>query len=128
MEIGHIAIWVIDMERMKTFYSTYFNALAGINYQNPDKHFESCFLRFDTGAAIELMRKTNQQLSSPDNKVVKGFHHLAFSVGSKERVDELTLLLEKDGYQIVGQPRVTGDGYYESVIADPEGNRIEITE
>ena len=28
---------------------------------------------------------------------------------------------------IEGEPRTTGDGYYESVVLDPEGNRIEIT-
>jgi lactoylglutathione lyase len=127
MEIAHIAIWVNDLEGMKTFYSKYFNAVAGKNYVNHSRNFESSFLYFKSGASIELMRKTNQQLSAPDEELTKGFHHLAISVGSNEKVDQLTKTLQNDGYTILSQPRVTGDGYYESVIADPEGNLIEIT-
>ena len=56
-----------------------------------------------------------------------GFTHLSFSVGSKEEVDRLTQQMSSDGISIVGQPRTTGDGYYESVVLDSEGNRIEIT-
>ena len=56
-----------------------------------------------------------------------GFTHLSFSVGSKEKVDRLTQQMSSEGTPIVGQPRTTGDGYYESVVLDPEGNRIEIT-
>ena len=54
--------------------------------------------------------------------------HLAISLGSKEKVDTLTERLRKNGVRIIGEPRTTGDGYYESVIADPEGNLIELTE
>ena len=56
-----------------------------------------------------------------------GITHFAVSVGSKEKVDELTEVFRKDGFEIVGEPRWTGDGYYESVVLDPEKNRIEIT-
>jgi len=56
-----------------------------------------------------------------------GFAHLSFSVGSKEGVDRLTQNMSEDGITIVGEPRTTGDGYYESVVLDPEGNRVEIT-
>ncbi len=56
-----------------------------------------------------------------------GFTHLSFSVGSKEEVDHLTQQMSSEGVPVVGQPRTTGDGYYESVVLDPEGNRIEIT-
>ena len=62
-----------------------------------------------------------------DKELSEGFIHLAFSVGSREAVDSLTQKLIADGYICVGQPRVTGDGYYESVVTDPDGNRIEIT-
>jgi len=57
-----------------------------------------------------------------------GLIHFAISTGSKQTVDHLTEQLRADGYEIVGEPRTTGDGYYESVVLDPEGNRIEITE
>jgi lactoylglutathione lyase len=32
-----------------------------------------------------------------------------------------------EGVAVLDGPRRTGDGYYESVVLDPEGNRIEIT-
>ncbi len=56
-----------------------------------------------------------------------GFIHIAFSVGSKDRVNELTQLLQNDGYHVVSGPRTTGDGYYESCVVVVEGNQIEIT-
>lgn len=56
-----------------------------------------------------------------------GLIHMAFSVGSKEKVDELTQILKNDGYGVLSGPRITGDGYYESCIAGIEGNQIEIT-
>ena len=57
-----------------------------------------------------------------------GLTHFAISVGSRERVDELTEAIRSAGYEITGEPRTTGDGYYESVITDPEGNLVEITD
>jgi lactoylglutathione lyase len=35
--------------------------------------------------------------------------------------------MSDDGIQVIGEPRTTGDGYYESVVLDPEGNRVEVT-
>jgi len=127
MKIAHIALWVNDLERMVDFYCRFFNGTAGKIYHNPVKNFESCFVAFESGTSMELMRKTNQILSSQTEETKTGFHHLAFSVGSREVVDQLTRLLSDDGYKVKSNPRVTGDGYYESVISDPEGNIIEIT-
>ena len=55
------------------------------------------------------------------------YAHIAFSLGSKEKVDALTERLKTDGYEIVSGPRTTGDGYYESCIIGIENNRIEMT-
>ncbi|MDJ1499807.1 VOC family protein [Xanthocytophaga agilis] len=126
--IEHIAIWVTDLENMKNFYSTYFGTSSGEKYHNHTKDFQSYFLSFKQGSRLELM----QMPSIPDNlndifKQYKGLIHFAISVGSKEEVDKYTELLRKDGYPIVGEPRYTGDGYYESIVLDPENNRIEIT-
>lgn len=128
MKIEHIAIWVKDLGIMKAFYEKYFHGLAGDKYHNPQKNFTSYFLQFDEGCRLELMSKPDV----PDNindiiKEYTGLIHFAISVGSKETVDQLTNQLRADGYQIIGEPRTTGDGYYESVVLDPENNRIEIT-
>lgn len=57
-----------------------------------------------------------------------GLCHFAISVGCVEKVNELTENFRNDGYKIKREPRVTGDGYYESVVLDPEGNNVEIME
>ena len=127
MRIEHLAIWVNDLEAMRAFYEGYFGAKTGAKYHNPKKNFTSYFLSFSEGARLELM--TNPEISSVAAPAKKrmGLIHFAISVGSKGAVDALTEKLRKNGFLIIGEPRTTGDGYYESVVLDPEGNRIELT-
>jgi lactoylglutathione lyase len=127
MRIEHIAIWVIDLEIMRAFYENYFNAVSGEKYVNLTKNFSSYFLCFKEGARLELMHKPSINKSSNPNNIHTGFVHMAISVSTKEKVDSLTEQLRVEGYTIAGEPRTTGDGYYESVVLDPEGNQIEIT-
>lgn len=126
MKIEHIAMYVTDLEGTKAFFEKYFSARANNGYHNKATDFKSYFLSFDDGARLEIMQKPGM---SDDAKGLArtGYIHIAFSVGSKERVDELTGLLREDGYDVVGGPRTTGDGYYESCIVAVEGNQIEIT-
>jgi lactoylglutathione lyase len=129
MHIKHLAIWTKDLERLREFYQTYFDAISNSLYVNKKKQFRSYFLTFDdSGARLELMQRPD--IESPKNSKgaeLSGYAHMAISVGSKDAVDRLTLRLKHDGYPVLGGPRQTGDGYYESVISDPDGNRIEIT-
>lgn len=131
MNISHAAIWVYDLETMRQFYEQYFGATVGLKYENPRKHFMSYFLSFDSGARLELMQKAgvsrHSDASTAGDREYIGFSHLAFSTGSEEAVDLLTEKLSSLGIRVLSGPRRTGDGYYESVIADPEGNTIEIT-
>ncbi len=128
MHIEHIAIWANQLEILKDFYVKYFNAKANNRYHNPNKAFYSYFLSFETGSRLELMQKPNIPAKSEfDMQEWLGFTHLAFRVSNEQQVDELTEQLRLDGIRIIGEPRRTGDGYYESVVLDPEGNRIEIT-
>lgn len=125
MKIEHVAIWVNDLEAMRDFYKQYFGGEENSLYHNPKKQFESYFITFEGGARLELMR----QVGIDDNTQIQtiGYAHIAFSVGSKEKVNELTHTLREAGYPLLNGPRTTGDGYYESVVSDPEGNQIEIT-
>jgi len=128
MKIEHIAIWAKDIEKLKNFYANYFQATVGPKYFNTKKNFESYFLNFDSGCRLEIMQMPGIPESKNDAlQQFTGIIHFAISVDSKEIVDKLTERLRNDGYEIVGEPRTTGDGYYESVVLDPEGNRIEIT-
>ncbi|MBC6973150.1 VOC family protein [Bacillus sp. Xin] len=125
MKIEHIAIWVNDLEAMRTFYTKYFNGKVNSLYHNEAKHFESYFITFESGARLEIMRKKGIE-NTPTSDLI-GYAHIAFSVGSEESVNQLTKTLQEAGYPVLNGPRFTGDGYYESVISDPEGNQIEIT-
>ncbi len=127
MKIEHLAIWVNDLEKMRNFYESYFEANAGNKYHNPKRDFTSYFLSFELGPRLELMQKPNIPKLEDIGGEHLGMIHFAVSVGTKNKVDSLTKKLRKDGFRIIGEPRTTGDGYYESVVLDPEGNRIEIT-
>ncbi|EAR02895.1 VOC family protein [Maribacter sp. HTCC2170] len=127
MKIEHLAIWVKDLEVMKGFYETYFGARSNEMYYNPTKKFTSYFLSFDEGPRLEIMQRPDITQRMNDLEEEFGITHFAVSVGSKTKVDSLTEQLRTAGFKIVGEPRTTGDGYYESVVLDPENNRIEIT-
>lgn len=127
MKIEHLAIWVSDLEVMRSFYENYFNAHSGALYRNSKKNFSSYFLSFREGPRLELMQKPEILVLPNQTSEYMGIIHFAISVGTKEKVDSLTKQLRTDGFSVVGEPRTTGDGYYESLILDPEGNRIEIT-
>jgi len=128
MRIEHVAVWTDDLERLKRFYVSYFGASLGPRYVNPGKGFESCFLSFGDGARLEIMKTTalSPVVIEPGAQRM-GLTHMAISVGSERLVDELTHKLKADGFPVLDGPRRTGDGYYESVVLDPDGNRIEIS-
>lgn len=128
MSIGHVAIWAKDIEVMKNFYIKYFNGSAGTRYMNDARQFSSYFIHFKAGAPLEIMHMpTISERVKIEGLQSTGLAHIAFSVGSEEGVRNLTDRLHKDGYMVVDGPRKTGDGYFESVVLDPEKNRIEIT-
>jgi lactoylglutathione lyase len=126
--IDHMALWARDLDALCAFYARYFGAAVGPLYQNPGKGFSSRFLSFSAGARIEVMSTTSLALVDHALGAQRlGLTHLAISVGSEAAVDALTEELHAAGQPILDGPRRTGDGYYESVVLDPEGNRIEIT-
>ena len=126
MRIEHVAIYVRNLEEVKNFFEEYFNAKSNNMYHNKKTNFRSYFLSFDDGTRLEIMNKPNVREIYEKSDYI-GYAHIAFSVGSKEKVDELTKRLKLDGYEVLSGPRTTGDGYYESCILDIEGNQIEIT-
>ncbi|EJU20612.1 glyoxalase-like domain protein [Peptoanaerobacter stomatis] len=126
MKIEHIAMYVDNIEKTKEFFEKYFLAKSNLGYHNKTTNFRSYFMEFDDGARLEIMNKPAMvNVEKSLNRT--GYIHIAFSVGNKEKVDELTNRLQADGYAIVSEPRTTGDGYYESCIVAIEGNQIEIT-
>lgn len=126
MRIEHVAMYVNDLEGCKDFFIRFFEAQPNELYHNPKTGLRTYFLSFDNGSRLEIMNRPDM---TDEEKGLQrtGYIHLAFSVGSKERVDELTDTLRQSGYEVTSGPRTTGDGYYESSIVAFEGNQIEIT-
>lgn len=124
MKIEHIGMWVKDIEQTRRFYETYFEASANNLYHNEKKGFKSYFLTFASGARLEIMHRDDIKEVAGE---LFGYAHLAMSVGDKDDVDHFTKRLTDDGYDLLDGPRTTGDGYYEAVVLDPDGNRIELT-
>ena len=129
MTLEHIGIWTNNPEELKGFYVDYFNGISNTKYVNKEKHFESYFISFGSGARIEIMRKPGirDNTGNPGPMQHIGLAHIAFSLDTREEVDNKALQLQKKGIKILEGPRVTGDGYYEFVTLDPDGNRIEVT-
>jgi len=126
-KIQHVALWVNDLEHVRQFYEKYFSAASGDKYTNPVKEFSSYILSFKNGGAIEIMNRPNIEDIKNGIEEYMGWAHIAIGVGSRENVMSITETLRNDGYHIIGEPRTTGDGFFESVVLDPEGNRVEIT-
>ena len=126
MRIEHIALYVNDPERARDFFVRYLDGHSDDGYQNKTTGFRSYFVSFDSGARLEIMCRPGMK-DEEKEPYRTGYAHIAFSVGSREKVDELTGRLRQDGYRVVSGPRTTGDGYYESCIVAVEGNQVEIT-
>ncbi|WP_293713616.1 VOC family protein [uncultured Parabacteroides sp.] len=124
MQLTHIAIWTNELERSREFYVKYFNGKSNNKYVNPKKGFASYFVTFEGGASLEIMQRTD--VTEEREGLFIGLAHFAFSVGSKENVDNMIELFHKEGYTVLGEPRTTGDGFYEGSVADPDGNIVEI--
>lgn len=128
MILEHIAIWTHKLELLRSFYEKYFGGQSNEKYTNVEKKFSSYFLTFDSGSRLELMQMQGvPEVYRDIEQQFTGFIHMAFEAASMTEVDALTGRLRNDGYQVIGEPRTTGDGYYESVVLDPDENRVEIT-
>ena len=125
MRIEHLAIWTTDIERLREFYGRWFEAISNARYENHDRGFASYFLSFEGDTRLELMQRTDFTETQGHQRL--GYAHVAISLGSEARVDRLTSEMAAAGVHVESAPRKTGDGYYESVVLDPDGNRVELT-
>ena len=125
MKIAHMALWTQNLEQQARFWGSCFDGKINEKYcSKTNPGFESYFVKIGEDIAIELMTKPGLVGQQPDNNRC-GWVHLAISVGGNENVDAVAMQAQKQGILVSG-PRTTGDGYYEAVIKDPDGNLIEI--
>jgi lactoylglutathione lyase len=127
VRLDHVALWTRDVERLRGFYERYLGARAGARYVSTNRPgFVSYFLSFpDGGGRLELM-SAPELIDSTSGDAV-GYAHIAVSIGSPADVEALTARMRADGVRILSAPRRTGDGYFESVVEDPDGNAVELT-
>ncbi len=126
MKIEHIAMYVNDLDAARDFFVKYIGGSSNSGYHNEKTGFRSYFISFDDGSRLEIMNRPDME-DVRKSATRTGYVHIAFSLGSAEKVDTLTEKFRKDGYEIISGPRTTGDGYYESCISAFEGNIIELT-
>ena len=125
MKIAHIALWTRQLEQQARFWVAFFDGEINEKYcSQTTPGFESFFVRIGDDIAIELMTKPGLTALTADNNHT-GWVHLAITVGGAENVDRLAKRAAEQDI-LVSAPRTTGDGYYEAVIKDPDGNLIEI--
>ena len=128
VRIDHVGIWTENLDRLREFYERYFGALASPKYENSHRQFTSYSLGFLDGCRIEVMSVPGLfARRNSSHAPAIGYAHVSISVGSEQEVDRLTARLREDGFPVLDGPRRTGDDFYESVVLDPDGNRIEIT-
>jgi lactoylglutathione lyase len=128
MKIEHLGLWVQDLELMRSFYLKYFDTSSGEKYVNPKTQFQSYFILFGEGKTrLELMMRPDIGSDNSKRGFRMGVAHFAISVGGKDKVNDLTERIRNDHFTIFSEPRTTGDGYYETVILDPEENVLEIS-
>ncbi|MCU0617689.1 MAG: VOC family protein [Gemmatimonadaceae bacterium] len=126
MVVEHLALWTRDLERLRDFYTRWFGATANAVYESRRRQgFRSHFLTFPGGGSrLEIMAVPDLDDALYGERV--GFAHVAVAIGPREAVDALCAQMRDAGVPVRSAPRETGDGYYEAVLEDPDGNLLEI--
>lgn len=126
MKIAHVALWTRDIDAQVTFWQRYFDGVTGEQYVSRNRPgFVSRFVSLAAGPTLEIMSLPDL-LSAEQASERVGWAHIALSVGEESRVDQLAQRAQQEGI-MQAAPRWTGDGFYEAIIRDPDGNAIEIT-
>ena len=125
-QIEHIALATSDVERLSDFYQQ-LGAAASPASTDSDTGLQSRVLDF-CGVRLELIEPAGSCVCATGNGRLPELMHLGFALGSADAVDELSRIIATAGHRVLQPPRRTGDpGRYESVVLDPDGNRLKLT-
>lgn len=122
--IDHVGLYVADLDVVSAFYVQYLGGQRDAGYHNPRTGLRTHFITFEGGARLEVM--THPDHHDQPSAATCGYAHVAFNLGSSEAVDALVERLKAEDAPVLSGPRTTGDGYYEAVVLDPEGNHVEL--
>jgi lactoylglutathione lyase len=125
-QIEHIALATNDVERMCGFYQL-LGATASPPSADPGTGLRSCAVDF-CDVRLELFERPGRREGAVGDALAPGLVHLGFAVESADAVDELTRVIAAAGYRVLERPHRAGEvGRYESVVLDPDGNRVKLT-
>jgi lactoylglutathione lyase len=125
-QIEHIALATTDVERLCGFYQQ-LGAMASPVFADPDTGLRSCVLDF-CGVRLELFERPGRHEGAVGDALAPGLMHIGFALGSADAVDELSRVIATAGHRVLERPHRTGElGRYESVVLDPDGNRLKLT-
>jgi lactoylglutathione lyase len=124
-QIDHIALATDDLERLRDFYRS-LGAIASRISTDPDTGVRSCALDF-CGVRLELFERPGSGEGATSGEQRPVLLHLGFALGSADAVDDVTGVIAAAGHRVVEPPQRAGEpGSYESVVLDPDGNRLKL--
>jgi lactoylglutathione lyase len=125
-QIEHIALATNDVAGLRDFYRQ-LGAVTSSTSRDPETGLRSCELDF-CSVRLELFELPGGREPAARQEGSSGLVHLGFALGSADAVDELTKVIAAAGHRVLEPPRRDGElGRYESVVLDPDGNRLELT-
>ena len=125
-QIERIALATNDLEAMCDFYRQLGGVVSPFSTRSEDG-LRACALDF-CGIRLEVFERQHKTNGAAKEGTPPRLLHLGFALGSADAVDELSRILAAAGYQVLEQPhRARKSGRYESVVLDPDGNRLKLS-
>jgi len=124
-QIERIALATSDLESVCDFY----RRLGGVDSPSTEREgdLRACSLDF-CGIRVDVFERPHGGGVAANDGRSRRLLHLGFALGSADAVDELSQALEAAGHRVLEPPhRDRVSGRYESVVLDPDGNRLKLS-
>lgn len=125
-QLDHIALATKDVEGLRDFYLR-LSGVASAPCTDADTGLHTCVVDF-CGVRVELLERPSDRERHHGDGRSSGLVHLGFALGSADAVDEVSAALAAAGHRVLQPPHRVGRlGPYQSVVLDPDGNRVKLT-
>jgi lactoylglutathione lyase len=122
--IDMIGIFVSDLQRMVAFYRDVLGFEIVWDGKGPYAEFKNEGVRFSMFERAQLPKILGQPPAYPDG--INGSFELAIDLPTSADADREFERVVQAGARVIYAPRDEPWGLHSSIIADPEGNLIEI--